>query len=129
MRPSFLHINGQKTAYCESRKDGFPVIFIHVNSLSSKTYLHQFNDPAFSKFRLLTDRNLEESLIFRFYKKNGELKWVYIHSKASDYKGDPCHFLSVGFNVTDKLVLNQNQLEIYTKEIFSENYALTKSMS
>lgn len=66
---------------------------------------------------LLADRKMEESLIFRFYKKNGELRWVYIHSKAIEYKGDPNHFLSVGFDVTEKLVLNPNQLEIYTKEI------------
>lgn len=65
----------------------------------------------------MADRTLEESLIFRFYKKNGELRWIYIHSKAFIYKGDPNHVLSVGFDVTEKMVLNPNQLEIYTKEI------------
>ncbi len=54
---------------------------------------------------VLADRNLDESLIFRFYKKNGELRWLYIHSKAIIYKGDPNHFLSIGFDVTEKLVL------------------------
>lgn len=66
---------------------------------------------------ILAERSLEESLIFRFYKKNGELRWIYIHSKAIIYKGDPNHFLSIGFDVTEKLVLNPKQLEIYAREI------------
>lgn len=66
---------------------------------------------------LLEYRNLEGSILFRFYKKTGELRWVYVHSKAIVYKGDPNCFISVGFDITDRLVLNQNQLEIYTKEI------------
>ncbi len=65
----------------------------------------------------MADRTLEESLIFRFYKKDGELRWIYIHSKAIIYKGDPNHVLSVGFDVTEKMVLNPKQLEVYTKEI------------
>ena len=66
---------------------------------------------------ILANRSLEESLIFRFHKKSGELKWIYIHSKAIIYKGDPNHFLSIGFDVTEKLVFNPKQLEIYTREI------------
>lgn len=66
---------------------------------------------------MMANRNLEESIIFRFYKKGGELRWIYMHSRAIEYQGDPNHFISIGFDVTDKLVLNQDQLDVYTKEI------------
>lgn len=66
---------------------------------------------------MMADRNCAESIIFRFYRKNGEQKWLYTHSKPIEYNGDPNHFLSFGFDVTDKLVLNHEQLDKYTKEI------------
>ena len=66
---------------------------------------------------ILANSSLEESLIFRFYKKSGDLRWIYIHSRAITYKDDPNHFLSIGFDITEKLVFNPKQLEIYTREI------------
>ncbi|MFO7829489.1 MAG: alpha/beta hydrolase [Bacteroidales bacterium] len=47
-------INHHKVAYYESQKDGFPVIFIHGNSLSSVIFIRQLIDSAFSgQFRFI----------------------------------------------------------------------------
>ena len=63
------------------------------------------------------NKDREESIIFRYYRKNGELRWIYVQSKAIIYQKDPNHILSIGFDVTGKLVLNQEQLEVYMREI------------
>ena len=54
MRPQFLQINGQEIAYYESRSDGLPVICIHGNSLSSQSFIKQFEDPTLTdNYRLI----------------------------------------------------------------------------
>lgn len=63
------------------------------------------------------NKDREESIIFRYFRKNGELRWIYLQSKAITYQNDPNHILSIGFDVTEKLVINQYQLELYNKEI------------
>ncbi len=54
MRPQFLQINGQEIAYYESRSEGLPVICIHGNSLSSQSFIKQFEDPTLTdNYRLI----------------------------------------------------------------------------
>lgn len=89
----------------------------YVNSKSGIYHEEDAGSVKKAVKMMMADRNLEESIIFRFYKKGGELRWIYMHSRAIEYKGEPNHFVSIGFDVTDKLVLNQDQLDVYIKEI------------
>ncbi|MHC1704127.1 MAG: alpha/beta fold hydrolase [Tenuifilaceae bacterium] len=54
MNPILLNFSGFKIASYQNRDNGFPIIFIHGNSLSSSTFINQFNDPILNKFRLIT---------------------------------------------------------------------------
>lgn len=54
VNPKFTQINEQKIAWHESRKDGFPVVLIHGNSLSSQTFIKQFEDSLLNDiYRLI----------------------------------------------------------------------------
>lgn len=54
MRPQFMQINGQEIAWYESRNDGLPIVFVHGNSLSSNTFIKQFEDSSLTNnFRLI----------------------------------------------------------------------------
>lgn len=54
MREQFLTINEQKIAWYESKTTGFPVILLHGNSLSAKTFRHQIDSENLSGYRLIS---------------------------------------------------------------------------
>lgn len=53
MHPNYLKILGLNIATYQNRDHGFPIIFIHGNSLSASTFTNQFNDPLLNKYRLV----------------------------------------------------------------------------
>ena len=74
---------------------------------------------------IMNDRSMEESIVFRFFNKAGERRWLFVYSKAIEYNGDPNHFLCIGFDITDKIVLNENELNVYISEIAQLRNELT----
>lgn len=50
----FVETSFGQVAVWQSRDNGFPVFFVHGNSLSSATFINQFNDPHLSRFRLIS---------------------------------------------------------------------------
>lgn len=54
MHPDYLNIFGLNIATYQNRDQGFPIVFIHGNSLSASTFINQFNDPLLDKYRLIS---------------------------------------------------------------------------
>ena len=42
----YISINNQTIAYSDNKANSQPLVFVHGNSLSSETFLHQFKDQA-----------------------------------------------------------------------------------
>jgi pimeloyl-ACP methyl ester carboxylesterase len=53
MSPFFIDIFGLKIAVYQNKDYGLPIVFIHGNSLSASTFIHQFSDQTLNKFRLI----------------------------------------------------------------------------
>lgn len=53
MTAEFLNLSELNIATYQNREDGFPLVFIHGNSLSASTFVHQFSDPVLNRFRLI----------------------------------------------------------------------------
>ncbi len=53
MNRKFVETSFGQIAVQQNRDDGFPVFFVHGNSLSASTFVNQFNDPHFNGFRLI----------------------------------------------------------------------------
>ena len=54
MNKKIVSVGNQLIAYYDTPSEGLPVLMLHGNSLSSDTFLAQFENEALSEFRLIT---------------------------------------------------------------------------
>ena len=99
-----------------------------LGSINSKSGIYHPDDVKVITNAIQTimnDRSMEESIVFRFFNKAGERRWLFVYSKAIEYHGDPNHFLCIGFDITDRIVLNEKELNVYISEIAQLRNELT----